>query len=230
MQQSRWAGLTRMWTDGVIHHGCNPLILLSERRCTTIPDPRARAGEATRRWQPEGQGSISISKHHNHGLQRAFRPINIRWAQLLQLLPYRDGWPARLQSLRSQTTHFPDEADNLFTPYKARCLSKSSRDRRSRDQRWDQRVLVDLRSSWIPSGKFGSTSAADMTVLVQLCLCASTRWRLVLHVCSLSLPRQHPCVVLTFHCMHAVSAGSRDTAWHVATSGTRLPVLLRLLL
>lgn len=101
MQQSRWAGLTRMWTDGVIHHGCNPLILLSERRCTTIPDPRARAGEATRRWQPEGQGSISISKHHNHGLQRAFRPINIRWAQLLQLLPYRDGWPARLHACKA---------------------------------------------------------------------------------------------------------------------------------
>lgn len=62
-------------------------------------------------------------------LQREFRPINIRRAQLLQLLqllPYRDGWPTGPQSLRSQTTHFPDEADNLFT----RCLSKCSRNRR----------------------------------------------------------------------------------------------------
>lgn len=28
MQQSRWPGLTRMWTDGVIHYKCNSLILL----------------------------------------------------------------------------------------------------------------------------------------------------------------------------------------------------------
>lgn len=106
MQQSRWAGLTRMWTDGVIHHGCNLFILLSERRCTPTRDPRAWAGEATRRQQYEGQGSISESKHGNHGLQGEFRCLNIWRAQLLQPFPHRDGWPARPQILK---------ADNSFT-------------------------------------------------------------------------------------------------------------------
>lgn len=60
----------------------------------------------TWRRQREGQGSIAGSKHRNHSLQREFKRRNSRRAQLLQLLPYRHGWPARPQSLRSHTTHF----------------------------------------------------------------------------------------------------------------------------
>lgn len=88
------------------------------------PDPRARAGggEATRRRQHEGF-HFPGSEHRDRGLPRESRRINIRRAQLLQLLPHRDGWPARPREPQI-SRQLTDEADNLFTP---ECLSKMTR-------------------------------------------------------------------------------------------------------
>lgn len=61
-----------------------------------------------------------------------------REAQPLQLLPNRDGWPARPQSLTS-----PEE--RLVKQGLYRTADGVSRD-------WDQRMLVDLRSSQVLSG------------------------------------------------------------------------------
>lgn len=123
MQQSRWPGLTRMWTDGVIHHSRNPLILLLDSQSTLLPcNPQstcmstshgsAVSEDKTQRpaWK-DGRHerglflfSVSESKHHFGEDCQALNElsfINIHRSLLLSLLPYCDRLAARPNSLRS---------------------------------------------------------------------------------------------------------------------------------
>lgn len=120
-----------MRTDGVIHRGCNPLILLSLHADLGSPRISPEPGSDAVASPPRRPGflwSVFLkSKHRKRRPPERTQPYKYSPSSPPPALPYWDGWAARPRSLRSsRQLASKGEAESSIMPRKARCLPNAA--------------------------------------------------------------------------------------------------------